>query len=384
MARRKGRRLSPNSGGGSGGKFASKHGNYWKVLEGKELDVCEQVLLDEQGMHMIFYVGCSEGCWSGSASFILSFGFECFGGEHGWFSSCKGVDNLNASAQEPINIEQCTSDVCGNISKEISVNLEAVGDDYQSPSTKQHSRGPGHFSWRKPSYMPLDKILKEEVLEEDGICMSLNLDKVQENISKLECALVGKLLGKRISFAWLHSELSRRCLDARDIILRGGPWIVAGSIIGLDRWSRSFSLDDMKGFASPIWVWFPRLPLMYWDPSNIARMAAMVGEPLWMDEQSLSWGQSYYARVCVRIDLTQKLSSGFWIKGLNGRFFQRVEYEGLSHLCFHCGFIGHKVESCPLKTKLQPDSHIDYTLPSTDMEVQNIAIPISTQHHLLI
>ncbi|KAL0924126.1 hypothetical protein M5K25_004935 [Dendrobium thyrsiflorum] len=118
---------------------------------------------------------------------------------------------------------------------------------------------------------------------------------------------------------------------------------------------------------------------MYWDPSNIARMAAMVGELLWMDEQSSSWGQSSYARVCVRIDLTQKLSSGFWIKGLNGRFFQRVEYEGLSHLCFHCGFIGHKVESCPLKTKLQPDSNIDYTLPSTDTEVHNIAIPISTQ-----
>ncbi|KAI0516087.1 hypothetical protein KFK09_008759 [Dendrobium nobile] len=53
-------------------------------------------------------------------------------------------------------------------------------------------------------------VLKEEVLEKDGICMSLNLDNVQENISKFECALVGKLLGKWKSFAWLHSELSRR------------------------------------------------------------------------------------------------------------------------------------------------------------------------------
>ncbi|KAL0922528.1 hypothetical protein M5K25_006518 [Dendrobium thyrsiflorum] len=416
MVRRKGRRLSPHSGGGSGGKFASKHGNYWKVLEGKELDVCEQVFLDEQGdasdilsvdgsfgdREQLFEVPVVHACsvrsdFNGDIMQMLvapkdvglelpsssrlacessSFPISQDGNPktdpltHGkdlnaivnvleesmaGLSSCRGVDNLNASAHEPITIGQCTSDVCGNVSKKISVNLEAVGDDYQSPSTKQHSRGPGHFSWRKPSYMPLDKILKEEVLEEDGFCMRLNLDKVQENISKLECAIVGKLLGKRISFAWLHSELSRRwshvgefqlitiaqncficifqSLDARDIILRGGPWIVAGSIIGLDWWSRSFSLDDMKGFASPIWVQFPRLPLMYWDPSNITRMAAMVGEPLWMDEQSSSWGQSSYARVYK------------W----------------------------------QIFSKSGPDSNIDYTLPSTDTEVQSIAIPISTQ-----
>jgi len=80
---------------------------------------------------------------------------------------------------------------------------------------------------------------------------------------------------------------------------------VASSIIGLNRWSCSFSLDNMKGFAWPIWVRFPRLPLMYWDPSNIAHMAAMIGEPLWMDEQSSSWDHNSYARVCV---LTQTFS----------------------------------------------------------------------------
>ncbi|KAL0904715.1 hypothetical protein M5K25_026856 [Dendrobium thyrsiflorum] len=36
------------------------------------------------------------------------------------------------------------------------------------------------------------------------------------------------------------------------------------------------------------------------------------------------------------------LPLGFLIKALHGRFFQKVEYEGLSHVYFHCGHIGHK------------------------------------------
>ncbi|KAL0904363.1 hypothetical protein M5K25_026458 [Dendrobium thyrsiflorum] len=64
-----------------------------------------------------------------------------------------------------------------------------------------------HFAWRKPSYTPLDKILKQEVLDEDQICLSLNVDKVQENISKLKCAIVRKLLRKQIFYTWLYGEL---------------------------------------------------------------------------------------------------------------------------------------------------------------------------------
>ncbi|KAI0524607.1 hypothetical protein KFK09_003984 [Dendrobium nobile] len=86
---------------------------------------------------------------------------------------------------------------------------------------------------------------------------------------------------------------------------------MAESINGLDWWSSSFSLEDMNGFTSPIWVHFPQLPLMYWDSFNIAHMTIMIGEPLWMDEHSSYWGQSSFARACVRINLTHKLSPWF-------------------------------------------------------------------------
>ncbi|KAL0922787.1 hypothetical protein M5K25_006805 [Dendrobium thyrsiflorum] len=87
-------------------------------------------------------------------------------------------------------------------------------------------------------------------------------------------------------------------LETRDTILKGGPWTVAGNIIALDRWSPSFSIDQMNGLSALIWVRFLKLPLMYWDPSNLARISKMVGDPLWMDEQTSSWGAKL---ICQRV-----------------------------------------------------------------------------------
>ncbi|KAH0470307.1 hypothetical protein IEQ34_000030 [Dendrobium chrysotoxum] len=69
--------------------------------------------------------------------------------------------------------------------------------------------------------------------------------------------------------------------------------------------------------------------------------------------------------------LLQEEAKGGRAQGILDIVLKLVEYEGLSHLCFHYGFIGHKVESYPHKAKLQLDSHIKSTLPSFVMEVQN-------------
>ncbi|KAH0466255.1 hypothetical protein IEQ34_006358 [Dendrobium chrysotoxum] len=45
-------------------------------------------------------------------------------------SSCSCVCILNAPAQEPNATRNCTSVVCVNVSKDNSVNLEVVGDDF--------------------------------------------------------------------------------------------------------------------------------------------------------------------------------------------------------------------------------------------------------------
>ncbi|KAI0524652.1 hypothetical protein KFK09_004030 [Dendrobium nobile] len=209
----------------------------------------------------------------------------------------------------------------------------------------------GMFSWNKLQCVPLSRLNKEVFLGKDGKSMDPKIEAIRSNIAKLDRALVPKVLGRRISFPLQLNELKRRwyqfvefdviaiapnsfiCLfaspEARDAILMSRPWIIAGNIIGMDKWSPNSSPNSLHGMHSPIWIRLPQLPLIYWDVDNINRIANMFGDPLWMDLHTSSWGKSSYARICVRIDVSQWLLLGIWINGIHGHFFQRVEYEGL-------------------------------------------------------
>ncbi|XP_020675165.1 uncharacterized protein LOC110094304 [Dendrobium catenatum] len=115
-------------------------------------------------------------------------------------------------------------------------------------------------------------------------------------------------------------------MEARDNVLIGGPWYVAGQIIGVER--------------------LPNLPLEYWDEANLARLARGIGEPLLMDEQTKLWNRCAFARICIRLDLSKRLPKEIWAHGLEGAFFQPIEYECIPLICLKCGRVGHKAELC--------------------------------------
>ncbi|KAL0906358.1 hypothetical protein M5K25_024847 [Dendrobium thyrsiflorum] len=124
-------------------------------------------------------------------------------------------------------------------------------------STKGMASGP--FAWNKVQYVALAKMTSKTFLAKDGVSMEPEVDSVYDNIAKLDKALVAKLIGRRISFPFLLSELKRRwyhfgefkvvtiapnsficifqCVEARDAVLMSGPWIIAGNIIGMDKWT---------------------------------------------------------------------------------------------------------------------------------------------------
>ncbi|KAL0925197.1 hypothetical protein M5K25_003512 [Dendrobium thyrsiflorum] len=192
---------------------------------------------------------------------------------------------------------------------------------------------------------------------------------VGANRARLDRALVAHRLGRRISFPYLLSKLRRKWFQfgefqvvstgsrsflcifpsimARDAVLQGGPLSVSGSLIGLDRWTPEYSPSSLQGLHSAVWVRLPQLPLLYWDLTNLSRIASILGELLWMDEHPTTWCRSSFARLCIRLDLTKPLRPGIWLDGLAGKFFQRFEYEGISSFCFQCGLVDHSASACP-------------------------------------
>ncbi|PKU84763.1 hypothetical protein MA16_Dca008173 [Dendrobium catenatum] len=58
------------------------------------------------------------------------------------------------------------------------------------------------------------------------------------------------------------------------------------------------------------------------------------------------WSKREFGRVCVRLELDKQLSLGVWVEGPNGRFYQNVEYERISSLCFNYGIVGHLSSTC--------------------------------------
>ncbi|KAI0496428.1 hypothetical protein KFK09_022744 [Dendrobium nobile] len=59
-------------------------------------------------------------------------------------------------------------------------------------------------------------------------------------------------------------------------ILIGGPWYVQCHVVGMDKWSPSFSPSSLNEISAPLWIRLPNLPLQCWDEINICRIASQV------------------------------------------------------------------------------------------------------------
>ncbi|XP_020684615.2 uncharacterized protein LOC110101165 [Dendrobium catenatum] len=119
--------------------------------------------------------------------------------------------------------------------------------------------------------------------------------------------------------------------EAMENVLLGGPWFVNGYIVGLDKWSSEFNPNSLKVLSSPIWITMSSLLLYCWDEINVSRIASSIEEPILIDGDMFQWGRRKFARICVRIQLDRQLPTSVRVEGVNGKFFQKVEYEKISN-----------------------------------------------------
>ncbi|CAL2276666.1 unnamed protein product [Prunus armeniaca] len=180
-------------------------------------------------------------------------------------------------------------------------------------------------------------------------------------------ALIIKLLGRSHTYNYFHARLQQKWSlkggwklvdlvndyfvvkfeleEDLDFVLTGGPWIIAGQYLVMQKWRPGFCPATAKITRMAAWIRVSALQLECFDVWSLKRIGNLLGKLLKIDSLTTSQNRGKFARLCVELDPTQPLEAFVQIN----QNWYNVEYEGLPEICFLCGKYGHKREACDMK-----------------------------------
>ena len=92
------------------------------------------------------------------------------------------------------------------------------------------------------------------------------------------------------------------------------------------------------------------MPIEFYEPNALLKIGKAIGPVLRIDSHTANGERGRFTRLCIQVNLDKPLVRKLYL----GKLEQSVLYEGINTLCFSCGRIGHKVESCPYTIREQP------------------------------
>ncbi|KAL4368746.1 hypothetical protein GQ457_05G015960 [Hibiscus cannabinus] len=125
-------------------------------------------------------------------------------------------------------------------------------------------------------------------------------------------------------------------------VLMQGPWTIYGSYLTVQPWSHSFTKPEKHPMQVIVWVRLPGLTYRYYSKALFCHIATLIGRVIKIDYNTKVGGRGKFACLAILVDLNKPLLSCIRIDGS----LQKLEYEGLQHVCYTCGMYGHSKESC--------------------------------------
>lgn len=209
--------------------------------------------------------------------------------------------------------------------------------------------------------------------EDDGKLPFIRLskaDKMRMYSPWLQSVIV-KTFGKNVGYNFLLPRVKAQwkpigkmdCVDIGDDffifkfdrledyhrVLSGGPWFVGPSFLTVRKWEPQFSTSSAMASTTAVWAQLPQLPTDCYDAKILEQIGRILGKPLRIDAHTAHRKRGRFARICIEVDLSKPLITEFKIS----KHKQRVQYEGISALCFDCGRIGHRALDCRMKDLAQ-------------------------------
>nr|POF12560.1 uncharacterized protein CFP56_20045 [Quercus suber] len=108
-------------------------------------------------------------------------------------------------------------------------------------------------------------------------------------------------------------------------------------------WEPYFKPSTANVSSVAVWIRLNELPIEFYNAEALFHIGKAIGNVLRVDTHTASETRGRFACLCVQVDVDKPLINTVLI----GRFEQTVTYEGIHRMCFSCGRMGHRRESCP-------------------------------------
>ena len=107
---------------------------------------------------------------------------------------------------------------------------------------------------------------------------------------------------------------------------------------------------NLLGAKVPLWIKLEDVPFCLWSKRGLGYISSFVGRTIQIDALTASMKNLEFSRVCVEVNLEDKLPDIVYPKLSDGtKIPVKVIYAWKPSMCALCKYVGHEADKCPKK-----------------------------------
>ncbi|KAG8390823.1 hypothetical protein BUALT_Bualt01G0123600 [Buddleja alternifolia] len=154
-----------------------------------------------------------------------------------------------------------------------------------------------------------------------------------------------------------HKHVWIRLFDPNDYarVWMKQMWYFDGFSMRVLKWISEFDPKEESPIM-PIWIKIFGLRPHWFHRQFLYHVVSLIGKPLKLDEATTKIENPVVARVCVELNVLERLQQDIPIQ-INGKTcYLKVQYEAIPEYCKICRHRGHSVAACYVQNNIQDDA----------------------------